>query len=40
MNDRPNAEELLGAVRRFLNDQVVPALSGPARHHAGSLAWV
>jgi hypothetical protein len=34
VNDRPSAEELLRAVRRFLNDQVVPALSGPARYHA------
>ncbi len=34
MNDRPSAEELLRAVHRFLNDDVVPALSGPARYHA------
>lgn len=34
MNDRPTAVELLGAVRRFLREQVVPALSGPSRYHA------
>lgn len=34
MNDRPSAEELLGAVRRFLLDEVVPALDGPRRFHA------
>ena len=34
MNDRPSAVELLGAVRRFLREQVVPALSGPSRYHA------
>jgi hypothetical protein len=34
VNDRPTAVELLGAVRRFLREQVVPALSGPSRYHA------
>ena len=34
MNDRPSAVELLGAVERFLEEQVVPALENPARFHA------
>ena len=34
MNDRPTAVELLGAVRRFLAREVVPALDGPRRYHA------
>ena len=34
MNDRPTAVELLGAVRRFLEREVVPALEGPRRYHA------
>jgi Domain of unknown function (DUF6285) len=34
VNDRPDAAELLGAVERFLEEQVVPALEGPARYHA------
>ena len=34
MNDRPTAVELLGAVRRFLEREVVPALEGPLRYHA------
>ena len=34
MQDRPTARELLEAVRRFLEDDVVAALDGPARFHA------
>jgi hypothetical protein len=34
MQDRPTAGELLEAVRLFLEDDVVPALDGPARFHA------
>ena len=34
MNDRPTAVELLGAVRRFLQEEVVPELEGPRRYHA------
>lgn len=34
MNDRPTAEELLGAVRRFLADDVVPALDGHLKYQA------
>ncbi len=34
MNDRPTAAELLGAVRRFLEREVVPALEDPGRYHA------
>ena len=34
MQDRPTARELLEAVRRFLEDDVLPALDGPARFHA------
>ena len=34
MNDRPDAAELLRAVERFLEQQAVPALEGPARFHA------
>ena len=34
MQDRPTAQELLEAVRRFLEDDVVAALDGPARFHA------
>ena len=34
MNDRPSAEELLAAVQRFLEEDVVPALEGPKRFHA------
>jgi len=34
VNDRPDAQELLGAVERFLRDDVVPALDGPRRLHA------
>ena len=34
MNDRPSATELLAAVEQFLEEQVVPALEGPARFHA------
>jgi hypothetical protein len=38
--DRPSAEELLGAVQRFLADEVVPALDGPRRFHARVAAAV
>jgi hypothetical protein len=34
VNDRPDAQELLGAVERFLREDVVPALEGPRRLHA------
>jgi hypothetical protein len=34
VNDRPTALELLRAVERFLQTDVVPALSGPRRYHA------
>lgn len=34
MNDRPSSVELLRAVERFLERDVVPALDGPRRHHA------
>jgi len=34
VNDRPTAGELLEAVERFLEEQAVPALEGPARFHA------
>jgi hypothetical protein len=34
VNDRPGAGELLEAVRRFLQDEVVPQLEGPRRYHA------
>jgi hypothetical protein len=34
VNDRPTALELLAAVERFLEEQAVPGLEGPARFHA------
>jgi hypothetical protein len=34
MNDRPTASELLTAVERFLEEEALPALNGPARFHA------
>lgn len=34
VNDRPSAVELLHAVRRFLERDVVPRLDGPQRYHA------
>jgi len=34
MNDRPTAEELLEAVSRFLDDEVVPALDGAKKYQA------
>ncbi len=34
MNDRPTSVELLRAVERFLQKDVVPALSGPQRYQA------
>jgi hypothetical protein len=40
VRDRPSAEELLGAVQRFLLEDVVPALDGPRRFHARVAAGV
>ena len=34
MQDRPDARELLDAVRAFLEEQVVPALDGTRQFHA------
>ena len=34
MNDRPTGVELLRAVERFLEQEVVPVLDGPRRYHA------
>ena len=34
VNDRPTGVELLRAVERFLEQEVVPALEGPRRYHA------
>jgi hypothetical protein len=34
VNDRPTGVELLGAVARFLEQEVVPRLDGPQRYHA------
>jgi hypothetical protein len=34
MNDRPTSVELLRAVERFLEREVVPQLEGPRRYHA------
>ncbi len=34
MNDRPTGPELLRAVERFLEQEVVPRLDGPRRYHA------
>lgn len=34
MQDRPDARELLEAVRAFLEEQVVPALEGTRKFHA------
>ena len=34
MNDRPTGVELLRAVERFLEHEVVPRLDGPRRYHA------
>jgi hypothetical protein len=34
VQDRPTVHELLAAVRRFLERDVVPALDGPKRFHA------
>jgi len=34
MQDRPTVQELLAAVRAFLEKDVVPALDGPRRFHA------
>ncbi len=40
MNDRPGASELLEAVGRFLREDVVAALTGPAKYHARVAAHV
>lgn len=40
MNDRPDARELLGAVRRFLEEEAAPALDGRRRYHARVAAHV
>jgi len=34
VNDRPTGVELLRAVERFLEQEVVPRLDGPRRYHA------
>jgi len=34
VNDRPTGVELLRAVERFLEQEVVPQLDGPRRYHA------
>jgi hypothetical protein len=34
VNDRPTSVELLRAVEHFLQNDAVPALSGPQRYHA------
>jgi hypothetical protein len=34
VNDRPTGPELLRAVERFLEQEVVPRLEGPRRYHA------
>jgi len=34
MQDRPTVQELLDAVRVFLEEDVVPRLDGPRRYHA------
>jgi hypothetical protein len=34
VNDRPTGPELLRAVERFLEHEVVPRLDGPRRYHA------
>jgi len=34
VNDRPTGAELLRAVERFLEQEVVPCLEGPRRYHA------
>jgi hypothetical protein len=34
MNDRPDARELLQAVQRFIDDDIVPALEGHLRYQA------
>ena len=34
MQPRPTASELLATVAQVLDDEIVPALSGPAQHHA------
>lgn len=34
MQDRPDVQELLEAVRAFLEEEVVPGLEGPRRFHA------
>lgn len=34
MQPRPSATELLAIVTEVINDEIVPALTGPAQHHA------
>lgn len=40
MNDRPDAQELLEAVKRFLEDDVMPAARGPQKYQARVAAHV
>jgi len=40
VNDRPTGVELLRAVERFLEQEVVPRLDGPSRYHARVAASV
>lgn len=40
MNDRPSAVELLGAVKGFLEREVMGRLEGPQRYHARVAAHV
>src|SRR3990170_1557284 len=34
MQDRPSYDELLGAVERFLNEEIMPSAEGSRRFHA------
>src|SRR3990170_2556617 len=34
MQDRPSYDELLGAVERFLNEEIMPSAEGTRRFHA------
>ena len=34
MQDRPSYDELLGAVERFLNEEIMPSVEGSRRFHA------
>ena len=40
MNDRPDAHELLEAVKRFLEDDVMPVAQGPHKYQARVAAHV